>query len=130
VPMVIDRLNQLYRRRESYDKWWRAEDPTFVEVVQRNFWFTSIEDPSAFRNLDIIGDDRVMLEVDYPHSDSSWPDTQELVRSQLEPLEPQAVRRICYETAAELYHHPLPSDEMFEAATYPHARPVPTSTAS
>jgi hypothetical protein len=34
--------------------------------------------------LDRIGADRVLLEVDYPHSDSTWPDTQPLLRRRFE----------------------------------------------
>ena len=33
-----------------------------------------IEESSGLRSLDIIGEDNVMLETDYPHSDTTWPD--------------------------------------------------------
>ena len=39
---------------------------------------TFIEDQAGIRLLDIIGEDNVMLECDYPHSDSTWPDTVNL----------------------------------------------------
>jgi hypothetical protein len=39
------------------------------------------------RLLDIIGEDNVMLEYDYPHSDSTWPDTVNLARD-FTPAEP------------------------------------------
>ena len=32
-------------------------------------------DGSASRSLDIIGEDNVMVETDYPHSDTTWPDS-------------------------------------------------------
>jgi hypothetical protein len=41
---------------------------------------TFIEDQAALRLLDIIGEDNVMLECDYPHSDSTWPDTIHVAR--------------------------------------------------
>ena len=34
-----------------------------------------IEDAAGLRLLDIIGEDNVMLETDYPHSDTTWPDS-------------------------------------------------------
>jgi predicted TIM-barrel fold metal-dependent hydrolase len=111
VPLVIDRLNSVYRRRRSYAPQWQDSDPTFLEVMHRNFYFTSIDDPSAFKNLDIIGAHKVMLESDYPHADSSWPDTQSLIRGELEHLSPDVVEQICFRTAAELYRHPEPSAE-------------------
>src|SRR5262249_10551411 len=82
VALVMERLARAQRRRESGPAW-SASDPHPLDLVHRNFWFTSIEDPSAFRLLDVIGEDRVMVEVDYPHLDSTWPHTQDLLRSEL-----------------------------------------------
>jgi predicted TIM-barrel fold metal-dependent hydrolase len=110
VPMAIERIRRAHRQRESAD-YWTAADPDPEEIVHRNFWFASIEDPSAFRLLDVIGEDKVMVESDYPHCDTSWPETQDLVRGQLAHLPLETVRKVCYENAAALYRHPLPSDE-------------------
>jgi predicted TIM-barrel fold metal-dependent hydrolase len=123
VPMVIERLNRAYRMR-SFTEIWLETDPHPVDLLRRKFWFTSIEDPSAFRHLDEIGEDHVMLEVDYPHPDSSWPDSQELFRSELDFLPEETIRKICFENAAELYHHPLPPAGMMQRSTLSNQRPV------
>ena len=49
------------------------------EVLRRNFWFCSIDDLSAFGALDAIGPERILIESDYLHADSTWPDTQHVV---------------------------------------------------
>lgn len=116
IPMAIERLRRAHRMREASTVW-DATDGDPVELVYRNFWFTSIEDPSAFRQLDMIGEDKIMIESDYPHYDSSWPDTQLMVKDQLEHLPSSSVRRICYENAAELYHHPHPPPSLLQAST-------------
>lgn len=121
VPMALERLARAFRQREA-TRDWGMNDPHPNDVVRRNFWFTSIEDPSAFKNLDVIGDDRIMVETDYPHADSTWPDTQELVKSELEHLPDATVRKICYETAASVYNHPLPPPEVLERSAV--GRPV------
>jgi predicted TIM-barrel fold metal-dependent hydrolase len=110
VPFAIERLNRADRQRTS-SEWWGPSDPPPVELVNRNFWFASLEDPSAFRLLDIIGEDRIMVETDYPHPDSTWPDSQGLVRRDLSDLPDATVRKICFENAANLYRHPLPPNE-------------------
>jgi predicted TIM-barrel fold metal-dependent hydrolase len=114
VPMALERLKRAYRQREATGSW-ASGDPEPVEVVARNFWFTSIEDPSAFHQLDRIGLDRVMVEVDYPHDDTTWPDTQDMVRSELGHLDRPLVERLCYGTAAELYRHPVPTSAWFDS---------------
>jgi predicted TIM-barrel fold metal-dependent hydrolase len=108
VPTAIERLNRAYRQVDASAIWSRA-DPNPVEVLLRNFWFTSIEDPSAFHMLDVIGEHKVMVEMDYPHPDSSWPYFQRMVSAQLAHLPRESVERICFGNAAELYRHPVPT---------------------
>jgi predicted TIM-barrel fold metal-dependent hydrolase len=107
VPMLLERFEHTYRQLDAAGTW-SSSDPHPNEVVHRNFWFSSIEDPSAFRMLDLIGDDRVIIESDYPHADSTWPDTQHVLRSQLGHLDQATICRISWGTAAELYRHPQP----------------------
>ena len=49
------------------------------EVLRRNFWFCSIDDPSMVELRDVIGVDHIMVESDYPHADLTWPDTQKVL---------------------------------------------------
>jgi predicted TIM-barrel fold metal-dependent hydrolase len=115
VPMAMERLSRGYRQRAISDVW-QATDPHPVDLVHRNFWFTSIEDPSAFRMLDLIGADKIMVESDYPHYDSSWPDTQAMIRYQLEHLDTATIRKVCFENAAAVYDRPFPPEELFAAS--------------
>jgi predicted TIM-barrel fold metal-dependent hydrolase len=107
VPMMLERLDRAYRHVDASGAW-SQHDPHPNEVVKRNFWFASVEDPAAFRMLDLIGDDRVLVESDYPHADSTWPDTQALLRSELGHLDRRSIERVAYANAAALYRHPPP----------------------
>jgi predicted TIM-barrel fold metal-dependent hydrolase len=107
VPMMLERLDRAYRHVDASGAWSR-HDPHPNDVVKRNFWFASVEDPAAFRLLDLIGDDRVLVEADYPHADSTWPDTQALLRSELGHLDRPSIENVAYANAAALYRHPPP----------------------
>ena len=50
-----------------------------AEVLKRNFWFCTIDDPSTIDTRNRIGTENIMLEVDYPHSDTTWPNTQAVI---------------------------------------------------
>ncbi len=117
VPMAMERISKVHGQAAVTGDW-RPDDPDPIELVHRNFYFTSIEDPSAFRLLDIIGEDKVMVEVDYPHGDSTWPNTQELLRRDLASLERSVVEQVCFRTAAALYRHPLPPADRIASATF------------
>jgi len=116
VPMAIERLRRAYRHAEGFGRGWPKDAPTPVELVHRNFVFTSIEDPSGFRMLDLIGEDRVMVETDYPHFDSTWPACQAMIRDQLSGMDPNTIRKLCFENAARIYRHPAPPTEMIATA--------------
>jgi predicted TIM-barrel fold metal-dependent hydrolase len=117
VPMALERLQRAYRQAKSArGKSWPSDAPSPVEVAHRNFVFTSIEDPAGFRLLDIIGEEKVMVETDYPHYDSTWPESQAMIRYQLESLPASTVRKVCYENAARIYRHPAPPPDLIAAS--------------
>lgn len=108
VPMLLDRLEYIMSRARFGRAHWPAPDILPSEVLRRNFWFCSIDDPSVLPCIERIGVDRILLEVDYPHADSSWPDTQELLLERLGPLGEAVARKMSHENAAALFRHPLP----------------------
>ena len=80
VPMLADRLDYIHDWSGHGRPAWPSTELTPTEVLLRNFWFCSLDDPSIWPIRDRIGVDHVMVEVDYPHADSTWPDTQRLPR--------------------------------------------------
>lgn len=104
VAMLLDRLDNIVDR-SGYGLGW---DERPAEVLRRSFWFCSIDDPSTIDTRHAIGLDRIMVEVDYPHGDSTWPDTQAVIEQAWGHLPPAERRALCCENAAALFRHPLP----------------------
>jgi hypothetical protein len=77
-------------------------------VLRRNFWFCAIEDGMAFQVADRIGVDHLLVESDYPHLDSLWPNTQAAIHDQLKHLPEVAIRKISWANASKLFRHPVP----------------------
>ena len=116
VPMVRERLGRAFRFVAASEVW-APTDPDPLEVLARSFWFASLEDPSGFRMLDLIGEDKVMVETDFPHMDSTWPGCQAMIRSELAQLPRATIAKVCFENACRLYDHPLPPAAWVERAT-------------
>ncbi len=109
VPMLLDRVDYVLQHSASgTDSRAWPSDMLPSEVLKRNFWFCSIDDPSVIDLRYRIGVENIMLECDYPHADSSWPDTQPLLASRLGALPPDEVRAMASGNAAGLFRHPLP----------------------
>jgi predicted TIM-barrel fold metal-dependent hydrolase len=105
VAMLLDRLDNMVER-SGYGRGWGDLPP--AEVLKRNFWFCTLDDPSTIDTRHRIGIDHVMVEVDYPHGDSTWPDTQAVIEKYWGHIPPAELRAMCSGNAAALYRHPLP----------------------
>jgi predicted TIM-barrel fold metal-dependent hydrolase len=107
VPALLDRLDHMATYQSMYGTWDGIELMP-AEVLQRNFWFCAVDDPSSFIQRDRIGIDHILLEEDYPHCDSLWPRTQSVVRACIGALPAADIRKLTWENAARLYRHPVP----------------------
>lgn len=107
VAGLIDRLDHILRYHQLYGTW-TGIDLTPSEVLRRNFSFCAIDDPAGFLQVDTIGADRIMVESDYPHLDSTWPDTQPLLQRHLAHLPADTVAKITWGNASRLFRHPVP----------------------
>ncbi len=107
VPMLMDRLEfMLDQSGHGREQWMSDLSPT--EILQRNFWFCTIDDPSSLPLRHRIGIDRIMVEVDYPHADSTWPDTQDFLARRMAGIPDEEIRMMTHLNAARLFRHPLP----------------------
>jgi predicted TIM-barrel fold metal-dependent hydrolase len=109
VPMLIDRVDYVIAHSASginSTAWPSALSPS--EVLRRNFWFCSIDDPSLVPLRHVIGVENIMVESDYPHADSTWPDTQAVLSASMGHLPDEELRAIAAGNAAQLFGHPLP----------------------
>jgi predicted TIM-barrel fold metal-dependent hydrolase len=106
VAMLHDRLENIVER-SGYGSYFDG-DVEPVEVLHRNFWFCTIDDPSTIVTRDVVGIDHIMWESDYPHGDGTWPDSQRLVADVWGHLPPDELAKLTHENAAALFRHPLP----------------------
>jgi predicted TIM-barrel fold metal-dependent hydrolase len=107
VAAVVDRVDHLNARGSSASPSFPWEVTS--EQLRRNFWFCALDEPSGFKTADIIGIDNIVVESDYPHSDSTWPDTQPMLKEHLAGFSVEDQRKICWQNAVELYRHVVPA---------------------
>jgi len=107
VAMLLDRLDNIVER-SGYGRDYDASGLRPADVLQRNFWFCTIDDPSTIDTRHRIGIEHIMVEVDYPHGDSTWPDTQDVIQRCWGHLPNDDLRKLTHENAAALFRWPLP----------------------
>jgi predicted TIM-barrel fold metal-dependent hydrolase len=106
VAMLLDRLDNAVDR-SGYGRGWPIRP---ADVLTRNFWFCTLDDPSTIDTRHRIGVENIMFETDYPHGDGTWPDTQKLIGDVWGHLPTPELRAMLCENAAKLYRFPLPAE--------------------
>jgi predicted TIM-barrel fold metal-dependent hydrolase len=74
-----------------------------MEKFRQHIYGCFIDDVHGVRNLDAIGYDNVMIETDYPHSDSTWPNCLEHAQKQLAGISAENRRKIMRGNAERLF---------------------------
>jgi predicted TIM-barrel fold metal-dependent hydrolase len=104
VPYFVSRLDYVYTQME------RAPDaPVFADAAlpsdfyRRNVLVSFQEDPIGIRHLDVVGAENLMWGSDYPHTESTFPRSQEMLDALLVGVDADVRRQITSTNAARLY---------------------------
>jgi predicted TIM-barrel fold metal-dependent hydrolase len=78
-----------------------AEPPSYY--FKRQVFATFMEDPVGLRERHHIGIDNIMWASDYPHSETTWPNSKSLTDDWFTPFGEEDKRKILWQNAAKLY---------------------------
>jgi predicted TIM-barrel fold metal-dependent hydrolase len=70
---------------------------------RNNVHYTFMRDRTAILARDIIGVDRLLWSSDFPHGDSTWPDSLKIIDEELGDIPTADQRAILHDNAARLY---------------------------
>jgi predicted TIM-barrel fold metal-dependent hydrolase len=101
VADAIVSMDKIVRSYHSILRPRLAEMPSFY--WRRNCYATFMDDPVALRLTDIIGADRMMWSIDYPHPESVYGYAREIAQSVYDAAGHEGARAILGGTAARLY---------------------------
>jgi len=99
----------MYRMDHAYDRhryWLTAGAISKMpsEYFRENIYLTFQDDWVAFKMKDMCNFRRLMWANDFPHSDSTWPWSQELLKKHTADLNEEEKNQILHDNVAELYH--------------------------
>jgi predicted TIM-barrel fold metal-dependent hydrolase len=76
------------------------------EIFRRQVYATFEEEPFGPELIPLLGPDNFMWACDYPHPDSTWPESRKAIEHALGKLSPEAVRKVTGENCRALYKLP------------------------
>jgi predicted TIM-barrel fold metal-dependent hydrolase len=74
VPNALERADRMWLRHKSYNDF---DEILPSQIFRQNMYLCMIEEPICLKYRDDIGVDKIMWECDYPHTDTTWPDSQQ-----------------------------------------------------
>ncbi len=102
LPYFLERVDYVYRHHRHWTGT-NFGDKLPSDVFKEHVISCFIEDRPGLRLKDEIGVDMICWEMDYPHSDSSWPAAPESFAPSLPYLTREEVDKITYQNALRLF---------------------------
>jgi predicted TIM-barrel fold metal-dependent hydrolase len=107
IPFYFDRIDRHYHNQ----KWLHGDTPfspdgkTPSQVFQDHILACYITDPSGLLLRDRIGIDNIAWECDYPHTDTTWPESPEFTWGEFMEagVKPDEIDKITYQNSARFF---------------------------
>ena len=102
LPFLLERLDDSYRRHRQH-----RNLPTLKrrpsEYGRSNIFSTFVEDRAGVILRHEVGIDNIMWSSDYPHPDSTWPNSRKSIDMQFEGVPEEDRRKMLFLNAVNLY---------------------------
>ena len=109
VPHFMYRMDHAFKRHRN----WLPPGQTLTKLPSEYFaagiYTTFQDDWVAFRSVEMMNWHRLMWANDFPHSDSTWPWSQEMLATHASELSDEQRRAILCDNVAQLYRIDLAS---------------------
>ncbi len=103
VPHYMYRMDHAYDRHRYWLPAGQELSRKPSEYFRDHIYTTFQDDWVAFKTVDLVNEERLMWANDFPHSDSTWPRSQELLAEHGKDLSDEQREKILCRNAAELY---------------------------
>ena len=103
-PYIRERMDQVWARHRYYQPIDFDTRPS--DLFKKHFWGCYIEDEIGIKNRQEIGIDRICVEIDYPHSDSNWPNSRKQIAESLRDVSDEDAHKIVELNAREVLNFP------------------------
>ena len=103
LPYALERADDVWLEHRA---WAGVKD--LVPEPPSTYYYDHVfccffRDRTGLASLEVIGEDNVTFETDYPHTDSTWPDTLQVAQEMMAGLPQATIDKICRTNAIKLF---------------------------
>jgi predicted TIM-barrel fold metal-dependent hydrolase len=102
IAYLVQRADDVYVKHRYWTKAVLKEKPSFY--FRRQIFANFMDDEVGLATRHQIGIDNIMFEVDYPHSDTTFPHSKELVTQRFKDIPPDETRKIVRDNAIDFFN--------------------------
>jgi len=104
IPYILERADDVWSEHRAWLHTQEILPEPPSTYYYRQIYNCFFRDNFGLHNLDKVGLDNVTFETDYPHTDSTWPDTRAVCEKMMGHLDPGAIYKICRGNAIRMMH--------------------------
>jgi predicted TIM-barrel fold metal-dependent hydrolase len=104
VPFFLSQMDFVYRERRQQARVRFKDGMQPSDFFHRNVFLGFQEDGLGIRDRALIGVDNLMWGSDYPHAESTWPRSRQVLETILEGVPEAERQKIAGANAARVYH--------------------------
>jgi predicted TIM-barrel fold metal-dependent hydrolase len=104
IPYILERADDVWREHRAWGGVRDIVPEPPSTYYDRQVFGCFFRDRHGLASLDEVGVDNITFETDYPHTDSTWPDTFEIATEMFAGLPDDAVRKIVRGNAIRMLH--------------------------
>jgi predicted TIM-barrel fold metal-dependent hydrolase len=108
VPYILERSDYVWERHRYYQPIDFDTRPS--DLFRSHFWGCFIDDVHGLQSRHTVGVDRITLEIDFPHSDSNWPNSRKRATEVLADVPDDECAQIVEENARRMLRFPRVPD--------------------
>jgi predicted TIM-barrel fold metal-dependent hydrolase len=109
LPYLLERADDVWSTHRGWSQSQRyCPEPPSSYYWRGNIFSCFFKDPVGVDMLDRIGEDSVVFETDYPHSDSTWPESRQAAAEQFGHLDQDTIHKLARGNAIRLLELDLP----------------------
>jgi predicted TIM-barrel fold metal-dependent hydrolase len=103
IPYFLERCDYVY----EHHRLWTGQDLPMKpsDLFRERFITCFIDDAAGVKNRHDVGIDTITWECDYPHSDSTWPDSPERLARSLDGVPDHEIDAITYQNAMRHFRY-------------------------
>jgi predicted TIM-barrel fold metal-dependent hydrolase len=109
IPYLLERVDDVWYQHRA---WGGVKD--LIPEPPSTYYYEHVfgcffRDRHGLESLRIVGEDNITFETDYPHTDSSWPDTKAIAEKMFTGLTPLQIHKVVRGNAARMLSIDIPA---------------------